>query len=165
MEDSCFYVKWHGIKITCLLIIDLWLKFNICLLESVLRKTNDFFITLTILRIKYLKGVHVLGLQFPTESKFFRAASGWQEYLFTFNGWENASVFHRKKCILRFLTINIYGHMGVATSILRLRLSVQKLKSKRNHWNTNNWNTNWLCNKTSICPLLLTNFFVRSSLT
>ena len=97
MEDSCFYVKWHGVKITCLLIIDLWLKLNICLLESVLRKTNDFFITLTILRIKYLKGVHVLGLQFATGFKFFRAASGWQEYLFAFNGWENASVFHRKK--------------------------------------------------------------------
>ena len=33
---------------------------------------------------------------------------------------------------LRFLTINIFGHTGLATSILRLRLimQIQKLKSQ-----------------------------------
>ena len=57
-----------------------------------------------------LGGGHESGLRFSAGSTFYSVVSGWKEFLFAINGWENAYV-----CGFQQLTINIYDHTAKAT--------------------------------------------------
>ena len=72
--------------------------------------------------------------------------------------------YRLRKCLrLWFLPRNIYDHTAVVPPILRVRLTVkiQKLKYKVKSLKNKPLNTNLICNKTNISPLLATNLFAR----